>query len=373
MKTPEAHPSLGNLLASPVAVPRWWTSRAEQIQGLLRTGLRRGQLQHLATSSGGRPVCAAVYGQAEPELRGSANFNSALGAGRPDAYFRRGPGVRRRPVLMVVAGVHGQEFEGMIGALSLITLLETGRDLMGSEAPSLLEALLRLRLIIVPLANPDGRERVPYEGWVGLPQDEMTRLGQGTRRDGSSYGWRPSKEVHPMRGDVGFLGGYFDDAGVNLMHDEWFAPLSPVTRALLELARDEGPDLLLNLHSHNFPPVVLPSAYVPVSTKLELARFSERFCGKLEEAGIRHGGVPSVAEDGPAGVVPPALNLTGMFFHAGAALPLTFESPHGLLGLEQEFGYGTILRIHHLLFEAAAEHLLATNAPDTPDKSLSGG
>jgi hypothetical protein len=319
-------------------------------------------------------VDAVTYGAAEPHLRGTANFNSALGAGKPEAYFRRGPGARERPVLLVLAGVHGHEIEGMMGALSLVTLMETGRDLAGAEAPpSLAEKLARLRLIVIPLANPDGRRRVPYNGFVGLPRAEMTRVGQGTRRDGSSYGWRPSKEVHPMHGDVSFLGGYFDDAGVNLMHDEWFAPMSPLTRPLLELARDEGPDLLLNLHSHDYPPAVLPTAYVPASARRELARFSERFYRKLERAGIGHGGVPPAApEEGQDEGAAPALNLTSMFFHAGAALPVTFESPHGLLGQEQAFPYAMLLRIHHLLFESAADHLLETGGGNEEEGTAPG-
>ena len=53
------------------------------------------------------PCCKILipYGDTEPELRGTANWCSALAAGKPDTYYRRGE--RKRPVLIIQAGVHG--------------------------------------------------------------------------------------------------------------------------------------------------------------------------------------------------------------------------------------------------------------------------
>ena len=214
-----------------------------------------------------------------------------------------------------------------------------------------------MRLLVVPLANPDGRARCPYDGWVGLPTEEMHRWGQGTRGDGSLYGWPGCKAVHPMRGDVGILGAYYDDGGVNLMHDEWHAPMSDTTAALLRLAADEAPDVLLNLHGHESPPAVLGAAYVPEAVKHQIAAFATRCYHALEARGIPHGSVPAVGPDGPPGTPPPALNLTSAFFHAGVSLPMTFESPQGLTDGRVAFGYPAILALHHALFEAAAQWL----------------
>src|SRR5712691_816881 len=83
------------------------------------------------------------------------------------------------------------------------------------------------------------------------------------RPDGTPWGWPGVKQRHPMRRDGGLLGAYFNDNGVNLMHDEFFAPLAPETKALLRLAREEAPDYILNLHSHGVNPEILATAYVP--------------------------------------------------------------------------------------------------------------
>lgn len=354
----EDHTPLDRLLRSDTPTPQWWTSQERQIQHALDTEIRVGVVRELGVSPGGRPVRLVEYGQPEPELRGQANFNSALGAGSPDAFFRRGPGVRKRPVLLLMAGVHGAEVEGMMGCLSAIRVVESGRDLAGREQPRLAAKLARLRLLIVPLANPDGRARVPYEGWVGLPAQEMHRVGQGTRRDGSLYGWPGCKAVHPMRGDIGFLGGYFDDAGVNMMHDEWPAPMSSTTKAVLDTIRQEAPDIFINLHSHEAPPSVLPNAYVPTTIKHDIAEFADALYTRFDGAGLAHPAVPAVREDGPHGTTPPALNLTSMAWHAGAALSMTFESPHGFGDAKVRFDYDQILQIHHILFEVAADRLL---------------
>lgn len=344
--------------ASPSAVPPWWTSEEEAIQSFLTAAVRRGAVSTLAQSPGGRAVRMVAYGAPEPERRGTANFNSAMGAAMPDAYYRRGE--RIRPVLVVLAGVHGQEVEGMMGALSLIRILETGSDLAGRAHPALREKMERLRLLVIPLANPDGRARVPYGGWIGLPVGEMTKYGQGTRKNGEPYGWMPSKANHPMKGDVGLLGGYFDDAGVNMMHDEWSSPMSRTTAALLKLVREEGPDMLMNLHSHEYPPEVLQTSYIPVEHKEGIADFAARYYRALERNGITPGAMPPVREDRSDGACPPAFNLQSLIYHVGAGFGFTFESPHGVLcGCNANaYRYEDLLTIHHALFECAADWLL---------------
>ncbi|HUW84883.1 MAG TPA: M14 family zinc carboxypeptidase [Phycisphaerae bacterium] len=352
------HKPLDRVLRSDTPTPPWWTSREHEIQHVLDTEIRVGVVRELSVSPGGRSVKLVEYGRPEPELRGQANFNSALGAGSPDAFFRRGPGVRTNPVLLLMAGVHGAEVEGMMGCLSAIRILESGRDIVGREQSRLAAKLARLRLLIVPLANPDGRARVPYDGWVGLPAREMHRVAQGTRRDGSLWGWPGCKTVHPMRGDIGFLGGYFDDAGVNMMHDEWPAPMSSTTKAVLDTIRQEAPDIFINLHSHEAPPSVLPTAYVATAVKHDIAEFAAALHAGLDDVDLAHAAVPAVREDGPRGTVPPALNLTSMAWHTGAALSMTFESAHGFADAKIPFDYDQILRIHHILFETAADRLL---------------
>lgn len=338
----------------PVPVPDWWTSRVDQIHALV-AGLRRAERSELGTSPGGQGVTTLAYGPASP-CRGTANKNSALAALRPEAFCDRAQ--RERPVLMVLAGIHGAEVEGMMGACSLLCILDEGVDLRGRPQPALREQLERLRVVVVPLLNPDGRRRNPYPGWVGLPREEMTRVNQGTHRDGSLWGWPDCKALHPMTGEeVGGLGAYFDDAGTNLMHDEWSAPTSPLTAPLLDLVRREAPDVLLNLHSYAAPPGMLRTAYVPRSMKLALAELAETFRARMAELGLETNQVPPATEDGEPGSCPPALNLASICYHVGAELSVLFESPHGFADAAR-FDYDQLLDLHHVLFELAAERLV---------------
>lgn len=351
-------------LENPVPIPSWWRSGEADIQEFLSDRIHHGKVVELARSPGGRPVRAVFYGEPELTLRGSANLNSALGARKPEAYWRRAE--RRGPTVFVLGGMHGHEIEGMMGSLSLLRLMEEGVDLEGTPQPDLLEKLQATRLIVIPLANPDGRARVPYDGWVGLPRPEMTRVGQGTRADGSSYGWPGCKAVHPMQGDVGELGGYFDDAGINLAHDEFFAPMSPVTTALFKLIVAEAPDLLLNLHSYNHPPGVLQLSYVPLQTKRRLADWAMRFYSRMDASGLPHlPNLPEVLPDGDDEKPLPSFNVTSAAWHAGAALPFTFECSHGLDDAlaPRNFGYHEILQTHHVLFSLAAETSPASLSP----------
>ena len=347
------------LLTSGTTIPGWWNSSEQQIQAFLSCAVSRGKVGTILSSPGGREVKAVTYGEAEPELRGTANFNSAMGAKMPEAYFRRGPGNRKRPVMIILAGVHGQEIEGMMGAVSLVRIMETGKDIMGRDCRAFQEKMQRLRLIIIPLANPDGRVRVPYDGWCGLPVDEMTKCGQGTRKNGELYHWRPSKAVHPMKGDVGLLGAYFDDAGVNLMHDEWSSPMSTTASSLLRLVSEEGPDMLINLHGHSYGPEILGTEYVPIDVKKNIAAFARNYYSMLKKKGFKPGRVPKAAGE-EAEDVPPAFNLQSMFYHVGMGFGFVFESPQGLTSdyYKESYSYEDIIDIHHILFECAADNIL---------------
>ena len=247
----------------------------------------------------------------------------------------------------------------MIGALSILSIRETGKDLRGRAQTAFAKKLRRLRLLVIPLANPDGRARVPYAGWRGLPTAEMHRVNQGTRQDGTYYNWPDCKKIHPMRGDVGFLGGYFDDNGINMMHDEWFAPMSATTRNLLQLVSEEAPDVVLNCHSYDGVPVLLPLAYAPAAVEKKVQDFTAAYYRQLDRAGISHSdALPQPLSQEPASAPPQSLNLTSLLYHVGAALPMTFESPHGLIDQPGRFTYQQILDLHHLLVEAAADWLL---------------
>lgn len=347
-------------MRNPIAIPSWWKSREDQLQNLINHNVKKGEIRDLAVSPGGRTVKAVFYGEQELELKGTANYNSAVAAGDSEYYYRRKE--RKMPVLMILAGVHGQELESMVFASSLIRLMETGKNALGQQNSLLREKLEQLRLIIIPVANPDGRARVPYDGWVGLPEREMTKYGQGTRKDGELYGWPLCKTVHPMRGDVGILGGYFDDAGINMEHDEWSSPMSDVTKAILTLAADEAPDILINMHSHNWDSSILPISYVSQKLREELANLESNYKEALMENGYGYRDL-NILDGENSG----SFDLTSILNHVCGGICFCFECPHGCAnirrsdnkpGLKSNYGYEDIMKVEELLVNCTADYLL---------------
>jgi hypothetical protein len=202
---------------------------------------------------------------------------------------------------------------------------------------------------------------------VGIPVEEMTRVGQGTRKDGTLYGWPGVKARHPMRDDVGLLGAYFNDGGVNLMHDEFFAPMAEETKALLAIARDEAPDFVINLHSHGSSPQILPTSYVPRCTKETAARFAARLAERFCRAGLPSGSPPAVGEDGEK-YPPPSFNLTSALHHVSGAVSMLFECPHGLKEPENvQVTHEQILDLELTLFDELLAFALETPRPELPE------
>ena len=120
--------------------------------------------------------------------------------------------------------------------------------------------------MIIPVYNVDGRSRCEPDSMIGDPQDTLRYYGQGTWKDGSLCGWPECKMIHPIKDAADFLGAYYNDDGVNLMHDNFFMSMAPETKALLALADAESPECVIGLHGgSNSLNVLLQPAHVPVS------------------------------------------------------------------------------------------------------------
>jgi hypothetical protein len=340
-------------------VPAFWKGRLEDVEAAV-AAVKRGKTRVIARSPGRRPIYLIDYGP-RSDLQRQANYNSAVGAGDPRFYARKAAGTP--PIVLLIGPPHGQEMEGIVGLVNLLRVAETGKDGRGREWPRLRANLDRCRALIVPVSNPDGRARCPYDSFVGIPVDEMTRIGQGTRQDGSNWGWPGVKQRHPMRQGGGLLGAYFNDGGINLMHDEFSAPMAAETKALLRLARDEAPDYLLNLHSHGVLPEILPTAYVPRTSKEIAARFAERLMERYRNAGLPAGQPPALREDGES-YPPPAFNLTSALHHACGGISMLFECPHGLKEPQYaQVTHAQILDLELLLFDELFAFAVETPLP----------
>lgn len=322
----------------------WWRTTPEDIDECL-AGIRVGQSGILCRSAGGREIGFAVYGD-KPDFARSANYNSACGARDTRFYAdRRG----RPPVVMLIGAVHAQELEGTAALINLINILETGKDLRGngSELRDMVFGK-KLRLIIIPVMNADGRARCLPDSMLGMTNDELRYWGQGTWKDGSLCGWPACKSVHPIKDSAGFLGAYYNDDGVNLMHDDFFNPMARETSALLKLAADEAPDYIIQLHGgSNSTNELLQLSYAPLFIKKKLLTLAERCAEFAKSEGLPSSVRKISQEDFP----PPSFNLASALHHVCGGVSATYESNQGLAE-KNAFTAEDILRQHYLLFRA---------------------
>lgn len=238
--------------------------------------------------------------------------------------------------------------------VNFINIMESGEDLRGKKQAKLHALGKQCRLLIIPEGNPDGIARFEPRSLCGMEGDDLRFWGQGTWSDDTFCGWPQSKRRHPMAGDdIGFLGCYFNDKGINPMHDEFFDPMGPEAPAILKVAAVEGPDLAVSLHSHENKPAVLRPAYVTVEIQQDIRSLAERCYGILAERDLPHGGFFEAKSE--AGGNPSPFNLTSALYHISGASSFTFECPHGLKdGCRVSFDQ--ILDIQLSLYEAMLRH-----------------
>ena len=309
-------------------IPDFYKSKLSDIEAMLHK-VKVGEVQKIATSPGGLPVFVVYYGEKD-DFSSQANYNSAVAAGNPAFYARKSAGTK--PVVFFVGPVHGHEIEGIVGLLNLINIAETGKDLRGKEWTALKNNFDQCRVIIIPCGNPDGRKRNPYESFVGLPVDLMTKYGQGTRKNGTLWRWPHVQAVHPMKGDVEILGAYFNDNGVNLMHDNFFNPMAEETKAILKVAGDEAPDMTVSLHSCGYPPSILLPAYEPLFLKQRIATLANQLNDHYKNIGLPYWekGLPLKSTIDDENFPPKnSFNLVSALHHISGTMAFTFECFHG--------------------------------------------
>jgi hypothetical protein len=341
-------------------LPEFFTCAVEAREELL-SRIEHGDVSTIAMSPGGRPLQLVAFGEAEP-ARHAANFNSAIGGRDPSAYMDKAS--RRKPVVLFVGPVHAQETEGLAGLCNLAWVMETGSDLRGREWPDLRALGDRCRVLIIPDGNPDGLARFQPGAMQGMYTDDVRFWGQGTWSDDEFCGWPECKRQHPMVGDnVGFPGCYFNDDGINPMHDEFFAPMGPEAPAILKVAMDEGADLAVSLHSHQSAPALLRPSYVTTEIQDEVRALAVECYELLAQRELPHGKPFTTQPEGGANPAP--FNLVSAIYHVSGASSFTFECPHGLLDEGAcEVTPDEIVDIQLTLYEAMMRRALAAKAQE---------
>jgi hypothetical protein len=321
-------------LREPENIPSFWLSTVDEVTKFLKKNVHKGEVEVIGTSAGGRPINAVVYGKPR-QGKGTTTFSGSLGFGDLRAY--RGPD-HEKTVYMGMASVHGGEFEGIVGMVNLISVIETGKDLRGKEWPGITEIAAQIdRLILIPIVNPDGRARIPLrmELYRDIDFTIAEYLNTGGKPDGTITGWPQIKEFIPMDfSRPGFPGGYPNDAGVNIQHDNFFGKRQPETQALFDLAEREKPDLIVNMHTGAVymrmdRPLGEPALHPAFDT---LFRYVH---SELAVNGLQYSNDPNIEGD-PGRASTGVYNLDGALnWHCGA-LSVVVESPsHGFSGTNE--------------------------------------
>ena len=335
-------------------IPQFFKSKLADIDAEIAL-MKKGKAEVLTTSPGGLPVYGIVYGEKE-NLHKQANYNSAVGARNPAFFAAKDE--QTKPVIFFIGPVHGQEPEGIVGLVNLIHIAETGKDYRGKEWPEIKDYFNRFRVIIIPCGNPDGRKRCPYDSFVGLPTETMTKYGQGTKKDGTLWRWPLAKSLHPMKGDVGILGCYFNDNGINIMHDEFFAPMANETKAIFRIAMEEAPDMTISLHSCECNPFVIQNSQAPHFMRQRISDFANRLNRRYIDLKLPNMGADWSLEVLDDDLTPPpqkSFNMASALHYASGTMSLTFESPHGTI--EDGATYSEILDVQLVLYQEMLNYI----------------
>lgn len=323
------------LPASCFDAPPFWVAGLEECRGFL-AGLPGVELKEIGASAGGRAILAAAFGARESLERSSTSMSSSFGgigakAWNPDTFYPPsffGSAPRQRPVLVIQCNIHGCEIAGTVVAMNLLNLVARGTDLRGRRHDRLLEEARKMRIIVIPHANPDGRARwEPAKQLMTASVSEAQRVTFGLREDGAPQNWLGTKNFFPMpRGAA--LGAYFNDGGVNLQHDRFLdADRAPETDALLRFYLDEMPDAVIATHTDQGTLISEAPSYVPVEMQTLYARIAGAVAGEVRRRKLPMFLYPHANRPG-AGTR--AFTQLDAIYHQCGALPLLAEFPNSM-------------------------------------------
>jgi len=306
--------------------PEWWVSAPDETEVFLRS-LKGVKVREIGRSAGDRPIIAAEWGRRE-DLPGRTcnSLASAIAGGSPEAFY--GQGERKRQGFLFVGDAHGMEVEGTVAALNFLNVVVTGKDLRGRSWPRLQREGRKLRIVIIPFLNIDGRARFAHvKHMLNMHPEDMRWMSQGDFKNGEKLSWPRSKLISPIpRDDVRHVGAYFNDNGVNLVYDTGLGiEAQPENKALLALCREEMPDFALCSHTDNGSLCQPPDSFIPEHFRQRQTQMGAVAGARCKREGMKKSSITQrlVCYAGQL------LYQTDLIYHACGALPMLVEFPCG--------------------------------------------
>lgn len=325
-----------------VNYPPYWITSIEDVKRYLEKNAVKGKFSIAGHSAGGREIFLYEYGEKE-DLPQTVSFSSAWTARKPELYTRAPE--RKKLSLFIYGAIHGAEVEGTAGLMNLINLLEHGVDLRGRRNDTLLELAEQYRIVIVPLAQPDGRARFTRNSMIGQSLDVFQYYAHGYWKDGTPCKYPYHKEIMPLPVDqMEHLGAYFNDNGVNCQHDDFFGNMQPEVETLIRLVHEERPDCILSTHAceadpgMGFPAACLSEDGLTMAQQIAASVMARQLRENLHpyhRVNLRRPTKGFILQD--------------ILFMASGGLPLLYEFPHGCENIP--FTHEEIIDLGLTLFE----------------------
>lgn len=343
-------------------IPDWWKGGTKDVEETASM-VKKGKVEVLCQTPGGHNVYRVFYGK-KNNLKRAANYSSAMGAGQYKCYADKS-GNDYIPTVLLIGAEHGGEFEGTVAINNLISNIETGKDFAGNENPELMKALEGVNLILMPCVNMDGRARIKLRTMAGQDYNGFRYYSQGTWKDGTPCEHPQCKMVHPIKDSSDFLGGYFNDDGVNIVHDNFFFPMAKETTAILKTVDEFVPDITLHLHGGgNAHQQFYQFDYMPAIVKdkiRELQHMVKTETEKDEKIGEHfYEAEVKGAEDRP---VPPSFNIQSACTALCGEPNIVYESNQTLCFEKGRrcwdvcYPMDEVYKHHRILFEATFKYV----------------
>jgi len=342
-------------------IPSWWKGSTQDVIDTVNL-VKKGSVELLCETPGKRPVYMVRYGE-KNKLNRTANYSSAMGA-LNYRYYADKSDEDYVPTVVIIGAEHGGEFEGTVAVNNLIKNIETGTDYAGNENLELLATLEGINLLLIPCVNMDGRARIPLKTFVGQDSESFRYYSQGTWKDGTLAMHPWCKGVHPIKDVSGFLGGYFNDDGINIVHDNFFFPMAEETKALLKLADEYVPDISLHLHGGGCnKQQFYQFDYMPKGVKEKIRKLSELVREASEKVGIAEHYYEREVVGREDADVAPSFNIQSAWTAICGEAAIIYESNQGLLyekgrrDWDQSYSFEEIYKHHRVLFETTFNYV----------------